>query len=533
MPAEERPGDLDLASAAITPEEWRGIARGLQAHLLQTERRQLDLARAAGLASSNLSTYLNLRRVPSRSVVRRILEAALATQGVTAAMIEHWKRQLDESEVRLQDRLNELVEAGLDISKTDRERLLAALSADSSLARTFLKLTHEIGSYRAKCGQLAMAHTDAARESLVQAAVEAFQRDPRMRHLTREVERDIRRAHAEERRTHATRLDALQGYLEKEGVRIERVEPSTPRSGRGRWEGIRWLLSLKDAKRATISTNIHPEQYPFELGRVVGQIRAMRVLGASASTEIEAFARQWVEENFPEVAANAPERSQIEQDIVWLIFRSLAGRWATGFFTLPHDRFVRLAESCEYDIDRLAAELNTSFETVANRISQLDSGIPVHFIKMDWRGVVLKRSSFSGLEFAPLYMRVCGRWASARSLLNGPGNTVRQSSTFPDLAGQTYFCVSRCVRAPALSFASAPLVYSLTIGVQAQDAKRLVYARDFSNPPVECGVTCRLCAVLNCENRVCPSASHPGMGKFDFSLVWSGKTIHERFPVRS
>ncbi|MFH1144013.1 MAG: short-chain fatty acyl-CoA regulator family protein [Candidatus Eisenbacteria bacterium] len=524
--------DLSFVPSEISSEQWRGIARGLQAHLLQTARRQMDLASQAGLASSNLSTYLNLRRIPSRGTMRRIVAAAMATQGVTASMVDHWMRQLDESELRLRERLAELLEGGLDISEGDRERLLAAVSADSSLARTFLKLSNEIGSCRSKCGQLAMAHTDAARESLVQAAVEAFQLDPRMRHLTREVERDIRRAHAEERRKAVTPVEALQGYLEKAGVRIERVEPASPRSGRGRWEGIRWLLSLKDAKRATISTSIHPEQYPFELGRVVGQMRMMQVLGAGASEEIEGFAGRWVADNFPEVTANAPQRSQIEQDIIWLIFRSLAGRWATGFFTLPADRFVRLAESCAYDVDRLAVELNVPFETIANRISQLDSGIPVHFIKMDWRGVVLKRSSFSGLAFAPLYMRVCGRWASARSLLTGPGSTVRQYGVFPDLAGETYFCISRCVRAPALSFASAPLVYSLTIGVQARDAGRLVYASEFSNPPVECGVTCRLCTVLNCENRVCPSVSQPGMGKFDSSLVWSGKTIHERFPGR-
>ncbi|MBP6874684.1 MAG: DUF2083 domain-containing protein [Candidatus Eisenbacteria bacterium] len=532
MPDGEHQEDLAFLPSPITPQQWRAIGRGLQAHLLQTGRRQMDLAQRAGLACSNLSSYLNLRRMPSAAMIRRILRAAKVSQGVTSAMIEVWMRQPDAAERQFLERLNQLIEDGLDLSPPDRQRLLAAVSADPSLARTFLKLTNEIGSYRAKCGQLAMAHTDAARESLVQAAVEAFQRDPRLRHLTREVERDIRRAHLDLRRRGGPPLDALQNFLEKQGVRIDRVEPSTPRSGRGRWEGIRWLLSLKDAKRATISTGIHPEQYPFELGRVVGQMRVMQVLGTNASKEIEDFARQWVEENFPEVAANAPERSQIEQDIVWLIFRSLAGRWATGFFTLPADRFVRLAESYAYDLDRMAVDLRVSFETIANRVSQLDSGIPVHFIKMDWRGVVLKRSSFSGLEFAPLYMRVCGRWASARSLLTGPGSTIRQSSVFPDLAGQTFFCVSRCVRAPSLSFASAPLVYSLTIGVQAADAERLVYAREFNSPPVECGVTCRLCTVLNCENRVCPSVSHPGMGKFDYNLVWSGKTIHERFPLR-
>ena len=531
MEPQELPGDERLV-AEMTAEEWRAIARGLQAYLAQTGRRQMDLARAAEVAPPNLSTYLNLRRIPSRAMMRRIVTAALKTQGVTAAMVEHWKRRPDESETRLEQRVRELVDAGIELPGADRERLLAAISGDASLARTFMRVTGELNSYRAKCGQLAMAHTDAARESLVQAAVEAFQRDPRMRHFTREVERDIRRAFNEERRHSTNSVEALQAFLEKEGVRIERVEPSTPRSGRGRWEGMRWLLSLKETKRATISTSIHPEQYPFELGRVVGQIRIGHVLGSSAPRDIEEFARQWVVENFPEVATNAPERSQLEQDIVWLIFRSLAGRWATGFFTLPSDRFVRLAESFRYDIDRLAVELNVSYETIANRISQLDSGIPVHFIKMDWRGVVLKRVTFSGLEFAPLYMRVCGRWASARSLLTGPGSTMRQYSVFPDLADQTFFCVSRCVRAPALSFSSAPLVYSLTIGVQAHEAHGLTYAQEFSNPPVECGVTCRLCSVLNCENRVCPCVDHPGRGKFDSNLVWSGKTIHERFPPR-
>jgi predicted transcriptional regulator len=516
--------------AEVSAEEWRGIARGLQAHLLQTGRHQKDLAAAAGLASSNLSTYLNLRRTPSPTMIRRILRAALEDQGVTLAMISHWKRQLDETELRLQERLAELINGGLALTAGQRDHLLAAVAGDRTLAQCFQRLTDEVRTLRSRCSQFAMAHTDAARESLVQSAVEEFLLDPRMRHLTREVEKDIRKVHGEERKQHPGAVQALEAILERHQVRIERVAPATPRTGRGRWEGIRWLLSLKDARRATVSTQIHPDQYPFELGRVVGQLRLMRLLGSEAQREVEGFASAWVEENFPQVITDPPERSQLEQDIVWLIFRSLAGRWATGFFTLPSDRFVRLAEQHQYDVDRLSADLQVSWETVANRISQLDSGLPVHFVKMDWRGVVLKRSSFSGLQFAPLYMRVCGRWASARSLLTSPGSIFRQYSTFPDLAGQTFFCVSRSVRAPVLRYGAAPLVYSLTLGVRASDAHRMVYAENFNSPAVECGVTCRLCTVLNCENRVCPAVSHPGMGKFDFSLVWSGKTIHERFP---
>ncbi|MBM3318238.1 MAG: DUF2083 domain-containing protein [Candidatus Eisenbacteria bacterium] len=522
----------DSQGLQATPEEWRGVARGLQAHLLQTGRHQKDLAAAAGVAASNLSTYLNLRRLPSAAMAGRIIAAAVESQGVTPAMVAHWKRQVDEAEMRLQEELAKLAGSGVALSDAERDRLLAAAAGDRALARSLLRFSDEIRALRSRCAQLAMAHTDAARESLVQSAVEAFQQDPQMRHLTREVERDIRRAHLEERRRHPHPLQALESILAAEGVAVERVEAASPRSGRGRWEGIRWLLNLKDSRRATISSNIHPEQFPFELGRVVGQLRMMRSLGNAAHREVEAFASRWVEENFPQVAGGTPERSQLEQDIVWLIFRSLAGRWATGFFTLPSDRFVRLAEQYEYDIDRLAADLDATWETIANRVSQLDSGLPVHFIKMDWRGVVLKRSSFSGLEFAPLYMRVCGRWASARSLLTAQGTIFRQHSVFPDLAGETYFCVSRSVRAPAQRFGMAPLVYSLTLGCREADAGRTVYAKEFRSPPVECGVTCRLCTVLNCENRVCPSVSHPGMGKFDFGLVWSGKTIHERFPVR-
>ncbi len=516
----------------IAPEEWRAVAHGLHAHLLRAGRRQKDLAQAAGMASSNLCTYLNLRRMPSRAVIRRVLSVAVRDLGVTPAMIEHWRRQLDDTEIQLRERVNDLVEAGVEFTEGERERLLSAVGSDRALARSFTKLAEEIRSLRSHCSQLSMAHTDTARESLVQAAVEAFQLAPRMRHLTREVERDIRHVHAGERRRHATPLETLQAILRREGVRIERAEPDSPRAGRGRWEGLRWLLSLKDAKRATITTQIHPEQYGFELGRVVGHLRLMRLLGAEGHHQVDAFAADWVKENFPQVAAETAERTQLEQDIVWLIFRSLAGRWATGFFTLPNDRFVRMAESCGYDVDALAADLSTSWETVVNRISQLDAGLPVHFVKMDWRGVVLKRSSFSGLRFAPLYMRVCGRWASARSLLTSPGTIVRQYSAFPDLAGQVYFCVSRSVRAPSLRFGSAPLVYGLTIGTQASNAHRLAYSRSFTDSPVDCGVTCRLCTVLNCENRVCPSVSQPGMGKFDFNLIWSGKTIHERFPSR-
>lgn len=527
-----RPDQSEPFRQLVAAEEWRGIARGLHTHLTRTGRRQKDLAEAAEMAVSNLSAYLNLHRSPNQKTIQRILSAALETQGVTAAMIEHWMRQPDTKEMAFQERIAELIDSGIELSPSQRDRLFSAVPGDQLLASTFLKMADEIRRLRTRSLQLAMAHTDAARESLVQSAVEAFQVDPKMRHFTREVERDLRRVHAQERRKHSTTMEMLQAILDREGVKIERAAQSTPRSGRGRWVGLRWLLSLKDAKRATITTALHPAHYSFELGRVVGHLRMMRLFGSSGQQDVGRFASRWVEENFPQAADAPAERTQLEQDIIWLIFRSLSGRWATGLFTLPGDRFVRLAESCEYDIDRLAAELNVSWETIVNRISQLDSGLPVHFIKMDWRGVVLKRSSYSGLQFAPLYMRVCGRWASARSLISLPGSIFRQYSVFPDLAGQTFFCVGRSVRAPSMHFGAAPLVYSLTIGVQARDAGRLVYAQNFTNPPVECGVTCRLCAVLNCENRVCPSASLPGMGKFDFNVIWSGRTIHERIPTR-
>ncbi len=516
---------------AMREDQWRVVARNLKAHLARTNRPQQGLAEAAGLAPSNLSAYLNLSRMPKPSTMARILAAALATQGVTRAMIEQWSRTEDETEAHLRKRLRELEERGVSFTEKEKSRLVSTLSADAALTSAFLKLADEVDSLTSRCSQLAMAHTDAARESIVQSAVEAFSLDPRMKHFPREVEKDIRRVHNEELRRNPVHVQALEGILAEEGIRIERVEPRSPRAGRGRWAGLRWLLNLRHSKKATITAHTHSQQYPFELGRVVGHLRMMKLFGGDGQDEVARFASEWVAKNFPQAASDEAERAQLEQDIIWLIFRSLAGRWATGFFTLPSDRFTRLAEVHEYDIDSLADALGVSWETIANRISQLDSGLPVHFIKMDWRGVVLKRSSFSGLRFAPLYMRVCGRWASARSLITVPGSIFRQYSVFPDLNDETFFCVGRSVRAPSLRFGSAPLVYSLTIGVRAEDAHRLIYARQFTNPPVEVGVTCRLCTVLNCENRVCPAASLPGMGKFDFRVVWSGRTIHERLPA--
>jgi transcriptional regulator with XRE-family HTH domain len=525
------PDPIATLPEELAAEEWRGIARGLHAHMTRTGRRHKDLAEAAGMAVSNLSAYLNLHRSPSQRTMRRVLVAAVRTQGVTEAMIDHWMRQPDTREARLLERIAELEEAGVELTRPQRDRLLSAAASDDALSGAMLRLSDEIQSLRTRCQQLTMAHADAAGESLVQSAVEAFHSDPRMRRFMREVEADIRRAHASERRDHGTITAMLEAMLQKERIKVERTPPTSPRAVRGRWEGMRWLLSLKDEKRAEITTAIHPAQYPFELGRVVGHLRMMRLLGPADLKEIGVFARDWVAQNFPQAPPGPAAAEQLEQDVIWLIVRSLAGRWATGLFTLPADRFVRLAESRSYDVDGLAAALNVSWETVVNRISQLDSGLPVHFVKMDWRGVVLKRSSYSGLQFAPLYMRICGRWASARSLLTVPGNIVRQYSVFPDLAGQTYFCVGRSVRAPLLHFGAAPLVYSLTLGVQAKDAGRMIYAQKFHDGPVECGVTCRLCTVLNCENRVSPSASLPGMGRFDSQVIWSGKTIHERVPA--
>lgn len=532
MPEKRTPGSPapDLEGVDLTRDHWRAIARGLHTYLLQTDRRQKDLADAAGMAVSNLSAYLNLHRRPSLRTIRRIVAAAIDSQGVTPAMVEHWLQQPDEADRDLAERLSRLAAGGLELSDAETENMLAASADDRILGSGILKIADELRVVRMRAAQLAMAHTDAARESLVQSAVEAFQVDPQMHSFMREVEKDVRHAHQEERKNHSTPREALEAMLAREGVKIEQVDPMSPRSGRGRWEGLRWLLSLRHTKRASISTRIHPSQYPFELGRVAGHLRMAALFGGDGQEKVGSFARRWVDENFPQAASDTTAREQLEQDIVWLIFRYLSGCWATGFFTLPAERFVRLAESCEYDVDRLAAALDVSWETVANRISQMTSGLPVHFIKMDWRGVILKRSSLSGLQFAPLYMRVCGRWASARSLLSPPGSIFRQHGTFPDLGGETFFCVARAERAPTTHFRAAPLVYSLTLGVRGQDAQRLVYARNFTTPRVECGVTCRLCGVLNCENRVTPSASQPGIGKFDFSVVWAGKTIHERFP---
>ena len=269
----------------------------------------------------------------------------------------------------------------------------------------------------------------------------------------------------------------LAGYLlEKHGVSIETASPDIHETAATVYDSER--------RQLIVSRALPLSSLNFHLALFAGKL--------SFGPQFESLV------NVPELPNEAARKRGIA---------ALANYFA-GACLMPYDEMLAAAEASRYDIGQLRQQFVASYEQICHRLTTLRSptasGIPLHIIRVDVAGNISKRFSASGLRI-PKYGSACPRWAVHHAFMT-PGQICTQLDRMPD--GSRYFNVARTVSKPVLRFGQPQSHYSVCIGCEVSDARRMIYADridiDYADTAVPVGVACRLCERLDCDQRAAP-----------------------------
>lgn len=196
--------------------------------------------------------------------------------------------------------------------------------------------------------------------------------------------------------------------------------------------------------------------------------------------------------------------------------RRLARMGLANYFAaavvLPYRQFHDVAENFGYDIERLSAFYQVSYETVCHRLSTLQRpsmrGVPFSFVRVDRAGNMSKRQSATGFHFSSSG-GTCPLWNVYETFAN-PGKILVQLAQMPD--GRNYLWVARTVERRASRYGQPGKTFAIGLGCEVRHANRLVYSRglDLSSDGVHAlatpiGSGCRVCERDNCPQRAFPA----------------------------
>ncbi|GGF09240.1 acetate metabolism transcriptional regulator RamB [Williamsia phyllosphaerae] len=193
--------------------------------------------------------------------------------------------------------------------------------------------------------------------------------------------------------------------------------------------------------------------------------------------------------------------------------RSLAMLGLANYFAaatvLPYAQFHGAAEDFRYDIERLSAFYQVSYETVCHRLSTLQRpnlrGVPFSFVRVDRAGNMSKRQSATGFHFSSSG-GTCPLW-NVYETFASPGKILTQIAQMPD--GRTYLWVARTVERRAARYGQPGKTFAIGLGCELRHAGRLVYADGLEIGPqaqvTPIGAGCRVCERVNCAQRAFPA----------------------------
>lgn len=193
--------------------------------------------------------------------------------------------------------------------------------------------------------------------------------------------------------------------------------------------------------------------------------------------------------------------------------RSLARLGLANYFAaaavLPYSQFHGAAEDFRYDIERLSAFYQVSYETICHRLSTLQRpnlrGIPFSFVRVDRAGNMSKRQSATGFHFSSSG-GTCPLW-NVYETFASPGKILTQIAQMPD--GRTYLWVARTVERRAARYGQPGKTFAIGLGCELRHAGRLVYSDGLEIGPqaqvTPIGAGCRVCERVNCAQRAFPA----------------------------
>ena len=175
---------------------------------------------------------------------------------------------------------------------------------------------------------------------------------------------------------------------------------------------------------------------------------------------------------------------------------------------LPYEQFHDVTEKWRYDIERLSAFYQVSYETICHRLSTLQRpsmrGVPFSFVRVDKAGNMSKRQSATGFHFSASG-GTCPLWNVYETFAN-PGKILVQIAQMPD--GRNYMWVARTVERRASRYGQPGKTFAIGLGCELRHAHRLVYSEglDLSGDnATPIGAGCRVCERDNCPQRAFPA----------------------------
>ncbi|HYU16811.1 MAG TPA: short-chain fatty acyl-CoA regulator family protein [Candidatus Acidoferrum sp.] len=443
---------------------------------LESGMRQTELARQLGISAA----YLNLLEKGRRSIQLPLLLRALEAleQDVETFMASVGEGRADDVLARL---LDDPLARTLDLEEAD----LAALRAEPRLSSTVAALYHLYKNTRAELDRarsrletlpIAVPLGYAPGDEVTDFLELHGNYFPELEELASAVRRDAQLP----RRFVSEQLIQFLSRRHKIDVR---VEPPPPRATSS-------VVRAFDRahRRLRLSASLAEHALKFQLGHVLG----LMLLDDNRLHE--------------RLVAGAPTH---HAETARLIKIHLANYFA-GAVLLPYDEFHAEVERTRYDVEKVAAAFESSYEAVAHRMCNLGDprrqGVPLHFLRVDVAGNISKRYSASGLRF-PHGHGTCPKWAAHAAFVT-PAVISKQFSRMPD--GATYFCFAKVISDPAAGSLVRGTLYSIGLGTTAENAHRFAYADDLPPPEggravVPAGITCRFCERTDCNQRAAPS----------------------------
>ena len=196
--------------------------------------------------------------------------------------------------------------------------------------------------------------------------------------------------------------------------------------------------------------------------------------------------------------------------------RRLARLGLAGYFAaatvLPYRQFHEVSEKFRYDVERLSAFYQVSYETICHRLSTLQRpsmrGVPFSFVRVDRAGNMSKRQSATGFHFSSSG-GTCPLWNVYETFAN-PGKILVQIAQMPD--GRNYMWVARTIERRASRYGQPGKTFAIGLGCEIRHANRLVYSEglDLSGDQsvavaTPIGAGCRVCERDNCPQRAFPA----------------------------
>jgi len=172
---------------------------------------------------------------------------------------------------------------------------------------------------------------------------------------------------------------------------------------------------------------------------------------------------------------------------------------------MPYDAFLKMAKETRYDIDRMAARFEVSFEQVCHRLTTLQQdgqrGVAFFFLRVDKAGNVSKRFNATSFQIAE-FGGSCPVW-NLHTAFRTPGVIIPQFVELPD--GERFFTISRTTERPAFSRDTQDRRLVLSLGCSVAHCDELIYAEPYSLhgkmdfSPI--GINCHLCPREGCSQR--------------------------------